>query len=401
MLGQGGMGVVYKARQISLNREVALKMIRNSELASEDQIRRFQNEAEIVALFDHPAIVPIYEVGIHGDQRYFSMKLIDGAGLDKRIKSSPLDPRVAAELVTEVAEAIHHAHQRGLLHRDLKPANILVDAEGRPHVTDFGLAKRMEQDSGLTMSGEIMGTPAYMAPEQALGRNSEVTTASDVYGLGGILYAAITGRDPFQGDSLIETLHKVRASAPDKPTTINKKIPRDLEVICLKCLEKDQKRRYASAQEVADDLHRWLSGEPIVARPVNAAARSWMWCKRRPALAALGGALALAIIAGVIGVAWQWRAAVFQRNEAVAARDAAQKNAQLASTQATLALSTIQDLIADVKNNLSVPNVYELKMALLHNAQAHIESVAAVYDKSNSSKGGDSACDRPAVGRDL
>jgi tetratricopeptide (TPR) repeat protein/tRNA A-37 threonylcarbamoyl transferase component Bud32 len=386
VLGQGGMGVVYKAKQISLNREVALKMIRNSELASEDQIRRFQNEAEIVALFDHPAIVPIYEVGIHGDQRYFSMKLIDGAGLDKRIKSSPLDPRVAAELVAEVAEAIHHAHQRGLLHRDLKPANILVDAEGRPHVTDFGLAKRMEEKSGLTMSGEIMGTPAYMAPEQAMGRNSEITTASDVYGLGGILYAAITGREPFQGNTLLETLHKVRASAPDKPTRIDKKIPRDLEVICLKCLEKDPKRRYASAQEVADDLHRWLNGEPIVARPVNAAARSWMWCKRRPALAALGGALALAIIAGVIGVAWQWRAAVFQRNEAVAARDAAQKNAQLASTQATLALSTIQDLIADVKNNLSVPNVYELKMALLHNAQAHIESVAAVYDKSNNSK---------------
>jgi tetratricopeptide (TPR) repeat protein/tRNA A-37 threonylcarbamoyl transferase component Bud32 len=384
VLGQGGMGVVYKARQISLNRDVALKMIRNSELASEDQIRRFQNEAEAVALFDHPGIVPIYEVGLHGDQRYFSMKLIEGAGLDKRLKSSPLKPRVAAELVAEVAEAIHHAHQRGLLHRDLKPANILLDAEGHPHVTDFGLSKRMEQESGLTMSGEIMGTPAYMAPEQAMGRNSHVTTASDVYGLGGILYAAITGREPFQGDSLLETLHKVRAAAPDRPTTINKKVPRDLEVICLKCLEKDQKRRYASAQEVADDLHRWLNGEPIVARRVNAVARSWMWCKRRPALATLAGALAAAIIGGVIGIAWQWHQAVFQRNEAVVARDAAQKNAQLASTQATLALSTIQDLVTEVQTKLSLPDLYDVKMELLKTAQTRMEGVAAVYEKSLS-----------------
>lgn len=386
VLGQGGMGVVYKARQLSLNREVALKMIRNSELASEDQIRRFQNEAEAVALFDHPGIVPIYEVGLHGDQRYFSMKLIDGEGLDKRLKSGPLKPRVAAELVAEVAEAIHHAHQRGLLHRDLKPANILIDAEGHPHVTDFGLAKRMEQESGLTMSGEIMGTPSYMAPEQALGQNSQITTASDVYGLGGLLYAATTGRDPFHGDSLIETLHKVRVDAPDAPSSINKKVPRDLEVICLKCLEKDPNRRYGSAQEVADDLHRWLNGEPIVARPVNAVARSWMWCKRRPALAALGGALAAAIIAGVIGIAWQWHQAVFQRNAAVVARDDAQKNAQLASTQATLALSTIQDLITEVQSKLTLPDLYEVKMALLKNAQSHIEAVAGVYDKSNSSK---------------
>ena len=386
VLGQGGMGVVYKARQISLNRNVALKMIRNSEFASEDQIRRFQNEAEAVALFDHPAIVPIYEVGLHGDQRYFSMKLIEGEGLDKRLKSAPLKPRIAAQFVAEVAEAIHHAHQRGLLHRDLKPANILIDAEGHPHVTDFGLSKRTGQESGLTMSGEIMGTPSYMAPEQALGRNSHVTTASDVYGLGGILYAAITGRDPFRGDSILETLHQVRVAAPDRPSSINKKLPRDLEVICLKCLEKDQSRRYASAQEVADDLHRWLNGEPIVARPVNAVARSWMWCKRRPTLAALAGALAVAILGGIIGIVWQWRAAVFQRNEAVVARDAAQKNAQLASTQATLALYTIQDLITDVQSKLSLPNLYDLKMALLKTAQTRMESVAAVYDKSNSNK---------------
>jgi tetratricopeptide (TPR) repeat protein/tRNA A-37 threonylcarbamoyl transferase component Bud32 len=405
VLGQGGMGVVYKARQISLNRDVAVKMIRNAEFASEDQVRRFQNEAESVALFDHPGIVPIYEVGNHEDQRYFSMKLIEGEGLDKRLKASPLKPRVAAKLVAEVAEAIHHAHQRGLLHRDLKPANILIDVEGHPHVTDFGLSKRIENTSGLTVSGAIMGTPAYMAPEQALGRNSQVTTASDVYGLGGILYAALTGRDPFDGDSVLETLEKVRQAAPETPSSINKQLPHDLEVICLKCLEKDPKRRYPSAQALADDLHRWLNGEPIVARPVSALVRAWMWSKRKPALAGLSAALAVALVGGVIGIAWQWREAIFQRNAAVVARDAAvrqeaaarkaeaearaargaaEKNAVLASRQATLALNTIQDLIGQVQTNLSGPGLFEVRTALLNNAINRIEGVAAVYDKSTS-----------------
>ncbi len=384
VLGQGGMGVVYKARQISLNRDVAVKMIRNSELATDDQIRRFQNEAEAVALFDHPGIVPIYEVGFHEDQRYFSMKLIAGEGLDKRLKASSLKPRVAAKLVAEVAEAIHHAHQRGLLHRDIKPANILIDAEGHPHITDFGLAKRIETDSGLTVSGAIMGTPAYMAPEQALGHSSQVTTASDVYGLGGILYAAITGRAPFEGNSVLETLEKVRQTLPEPPTNLHEELPRDLEVICLKCLEKDPKRRYASAKDLADDLHRWLNGEPILARPVSAWVRGWMWCKRRPSLAALSAALAATLIGGVIGIAWQWREAVFQRNAAVAARDTAEKNALLAARQATLALNTIQDMVAEVQTNLVGQGFSEVKMALLKAAQARIEGVAAVYDKSTS-----------------
>jgi serine/threonine-protein kinase len=405
VLGQGGMGVVYRARQISLNRDVAVKMIRNAEFASEEQIRRFQNEAESVALFDHPGIVPIYEVGSHEDQRYFSMKLIEGEALDKRVKASALKPEVAAKMVAEVAEAIHHAHQRGLLHRDLKPANILIDAEGHPHVTDFGLSKRIESASGLTVSGAIMGTPAYMAPEQALGSNTQVTTASDVYGLGGILYAALTGRDPFGGDSVLETLEKVRQALPETPSSINRQLPRDLEVICLKCLEKDPRRRYASAQELSDDLHRWLNGEPIVARPVGAADRAWMWCKRKPALASLSGALAVALVGGVIGITWQWREAIFQRNAAVVARDAAihqeaaarkaeadahtarglaEENALLASRQATLALNTIQDLIVQTQTNLSGSGLFEIKTALLNTALARIDGVAAVYDKSTS-----------------
>ena len=270
VLGEGGMGIVYKARQLSLNRPVALKMIKAARFASADEVRRFQNESEAVARLDHPNIVPIFEVGQYEDQHYFSMKLIAGESLDKRPKDYFADPRRAAELVAMTAGAIHHAHQRGILHRDLKPANILIDSEGRPHVTDFGLAKRVEGDSELTRSGAILGTPAYMAPEQASGKRGAVTTSTDVYGLGAILYALLTGRAPFGGDSVIDTLEQVRerrAGAADESST--RGVPRDLEVICLKCLEKDPRRRYASADALAEDLKRWLAGEPIAARPVG------------------------------------------------------------------------------------------------------------------------------------
>ena len=314
VLGQGGMGVVYKARQLTLNRLVALKMIRNAEFANEDQVRRFQGEAEAVATLDHPGIVPIFEVGTFEDQRYFSMKLIEGQGLDRKLEELAKDPRAAARVVAEVADAVNHAHQRGILHRDLKPANILVDGEGHAHVTDFGLAKRIQEDAGLTVSGAIMGTPSYMAPEQAAGQSSLVTTASDVYGLGAILYAALTGRAPFAGDSVMNTLDQVRNSPPQPPTRLNAELPRNLEVICLKCLEKDPRHRYASAQALSDDLKRWLRGEPIAARPVGPAVRLRMWARRKPALAGLSAALIVASIAGVVGIAWQWREAVSQRN---------------------------------------------------------------------------------------
>ena len=229
--------------------------------------------------------MPIYEVGTYEDQRYFSMKLVEGQGLDKKLNELAKDPRTAARVVAEVADAVNHAHQRGILHRDLKPANILVDAQGHAHVTDFGLAKRIEDDAGLTVSGAIMGTPSYMAPEQAAGQSSLVTTASDVYGLGAILYAALTGRAPFASDSVMNTLDQVRNSPPQPPTRLNPNLPRDLEVICLKCLEKDPRHRYASAQALSDDLNRWLRGEPISARPVGPVVRLRMWAKRKPALA--------------------------------------------------------------------------------------------------------------------
>jgi len=299
-LGRGGMGVVYKARQISLNRPVALKMIRSAALASDDDLRRFQNEAEVVASLDHPNIVPILEVGDHDGQRYFSMKLIGGTSVDKKLADYITVPREAAKLLQKAALAVHHAHQRGILHRDLKPSNIVLDERGEPFVTDFGLAKRADGDNELTHSGLILGTPAYMAPEQASGRRGAVTTASDVYGLGAVLYALLTGRAPFGGASIAETLEQVRESTPARPSSINPRTPRDLEVICLTCLEKDPARRYASMQALADDLARYLAGEPIASRPVGNLTRFWMWCRRNPSLAGSLGAAAAALVAVVI-----------------------------------------------------------------------------------------------------
>ena len=299
-LGRGGMGVVFKARQISLNRPVALKMLKADVLATDDELRRFQNEAEAVARLDHPHIVPIFEVGEHHRRRYFTMKLIGGSSLDRKLADYAADPRAAARLVATAAAAVHHAHQRGLLHRDLKPANILLDDRDEPHVSDFGLAKRVDGDSELTAPGAILGTPSYMSPEQASGRLGAVTTASDVYGLGAILYALLTGRAPFRGDSLAETLEQVRERPPESPSRSNPLVPRDLEVICLKCLEKDPARRYASAQALAEDLGRFVAGEPIAARPTGPFERGWLWCRRNPMVATLTATVAASLVAGTL-----------------------------------------------------------------------------------------------------
>ncbi len=301
-LGRGGMGVVYKARQVSLNRPVALKMIKAGVLADDAELRRFQNEAEAVALLDHAGIVPVYEVGEHDGQKYFSMKLVEGGNLAEQLSKFKADPRAAATLLAETAEAVHHAHTRGILHRDLKPANILVDPEGHPHVTDFGLAKRVEADVEMTASGAILGTPAYMSPEQAAGQRGTITTATDVYGLGAILYALLTARAPFGGDSLVDTLQAVKERPPESPRVLNPNAPRDLETICLKCLAKDPRRRYASAHALADDLRSWLDSRPIAARRVGPAERAWLWCKRKPVVAALAASVVLAVVGGTAGI---------------------------------------------------------------------------------------------------
>ena len=288
-LGEGGMGIVFEARQRSLDRIVALKMIRAGRFAGEDDLRRFRNEAEAVAKLDHPHIVPVYEVGEHEGHNYFSMKRIDGTSLAANLSGYRDRPREAARLVATVARAVHHAHQRGVLHRDLKPSNVLLDARGEPHLTDFGLAKRLQGNGAAeaTHTGAILGTPAYMAPEQAGGGRGEVTTATDVYGLGALLYALLTGQAPFRGESLAETLLQVREGSPDPIRKSNPKVPRDLETICMRCLEREPRRRYASADAVADELERWLKGEPITARPVGTLERGWMWCRRNPLVAGL------------------------------------------------------------------------------------------------------------------
>jgi WD40 repeat protein/tRNA A-37 threonylcarbamoyl transferase component Bud32 len=312
-VAEGGMGVVYKARQISLNRVVAVKMIRAGQLASGAEVERFQREAEAVAQLDHPNIVPLYEVGAQAGQHFFTMKWMEGGCLAQTVVSgqwsvvSKEGQRRAAQLLETVARAVHYAHQRGILHRDLKPANILLDGHGAPHVTDFGLAKRIDGDRNLTQSGAIVGTPSYMSPEQAAGETRRLTTATDTYALGAILYELLTGRPPFVAGSPLDLLILVRTQEPTPPSRLQPKLPRDLETICLKCLEKEPAKRYATAAALADDLHRYVTGEPILARAAGWWERGCKWAKRRPAVAALL-LLVLAVTAlGIGGVVREWR----------------------------------------------------------------------------------------------
>jgi eukaryotic-like serine/threonine-protein kinase len=351
-LGRGGMGVVFKAHQIALNRAVALKMIRSGVFASEAELLRFQNEAEAVARLDHSHIVPIYEIGRHEGRDFFSMKLITGKSLHKQLAEFTADFRNAARITTTVARAVHHAHQRGILHRDLKPANILLDEYGEPHVTDFGLAKQIDGNGELTESGAPMGTPSYMAPEQASGVKGAVSTATDVYGLGTILYALLAGRAPFGGTTLLETLDKVRNKLPELPSRLNNRVPRDLEIICLKCLEKEPSHRYPSALALAEDLDYWLAGKPILARPVGSLTRASMWCRRNKALASLAALLMLALVGGLAGVTWKWREADQERakveavNELLTRRLLAQASLELDPLAKNLTVRELLDRAA-------------------------------------------------------
>lgn len=297
-IARGGMGVVYRARQVKLNRVVAVKMILQGQLASPADIQRFYSEAEAAARLEHSGIVPIYEVGEVDSQHYFSMGYVDGESLSDRVRQGPLPPREAAELVRDVADAIEYAHQNGVVHRDLKPGNILLTTEGQPKVTDFGLAKTIEQDSGLTASGQILGTPGYMPPEQASGQVHEVGPLADVYSLGAVLYCLLTGRPPFQSARVMETLKQVVETPPVSPRLLNPAVDRDLETVCLKCLEKEQSHRYPSAAELRDELQRYLSGEPIRSRPIGPFTRAWRWCRRKPLAAALVASIVV-LTAGV------------------------------------------------------------------------------------------------------
>ena len=284
-IGRGGQGVVFRARQKSLNRTVALKIIGLGQWATKAHLKRFRLEAEAAARLEHPGIVPIHEVGERDGSCYFSMKFVEGGQLDEVARREPMPIRRAVELIAKVARTVHYAHEHGILHRDIKPGNILLDAKGEPHLTDFGLARLVESESSVTHTLDVLGTPSYMAPEQAVGNNAAVSSATDVYGLGAVLYQLLTGQPPFAGGTTYETIKLLLDTEPRQPRLLNPKIDRDLSTICLKCLEKDPKRRYSSALALAEDLERWLKHEPIRARRTGVFTRGKKWVRRNPTIA--------------------------------------------------------------------------------------------------------------------
>ena len=300
-IGRGGQGVVYRAHQKSLNRTVALKVIGLGPWATETHLKRFRREAEAAASLEHPGIVPIHEVGERDGQCYFSMKFIEGGQLDEVVRRTPVSFRQAAELIAKVARTVHYAHEHGILHRDIKPGNILLDAKGEPHLTDFGLARLLDTQSSVTRTIDVLGTPSYMAPEQAAGETTKLSKATDVYGLGAVLYQLLTGQPPFAGGTTYETIRLLRDTEPRPPRSLKPKIDRELSTICLKCLEKDPQRRYSSAQALAEDLEHWLKHEPIAARRTGLLTRGRKWVRRNPGIAVMAAMLfALAVPLGVI-----------------------------------------------------------------------------------------------------
>src|SRR5881275_1403711 len=303
-VGRGGQGVVFRARQKSLNRTVALKVIILGQWARKAHVKRFRLEAEAAAHLEHPGIVPIHEVGERDGSCYFSMKFIEGGQLDEVARREPIPIRRAVELMANVARTVHYAHEHGILHRDIKPGNILLDAKGEPHLTDFGLARLVESESSVTHTLDVLGTPSYMAPEQAVGNNAAISNATDVYGLGAVLYQVITGQPPFAGGTTYETIKLLLDTEPRQPRLLNPKIDRDLSTICLKSLEKDPKRRYPSALALAEDLERWLKHEPIQARHAGVFTRGRKWVQRNPTSALLAATL----VAFAAAVGWNiWK----------------------------------------------------------------------------------------------
>jgi TolB-like protein/predicted Ser/Thr protein kinase/Flp pilus assembly protein TadD len=308
-VGRGGQGVVFRARQKSLNRIVALKVIGLGQWATKAHLKRFRLEAEAAASLDHPHIVPIYEVGERDGQCYFSMKFVEGGQLDEVVKQTPISIRQAVEVIAKVARTVHYAHEHGILHRDIKPGNILVDGNGEPLLTDFGLARLVETESTVTRTLEVLGTPSYMAPEQAAGNNTKLTRATDVYGLGAVLYQLLTGHPPFAGGTTYETIKLLLETEPRQPRLWSAKVDRDLSTICLKCLEKDPPRRYSSALALAEDLEHWLRHEPIKARRTGVIGRGKKWLQRNPTAAGIA-VLSLALV-GAFGVI-VWKSGLFR-----------------------------------------------------------------------------------------
>jgi WD40 repeat protein len=354
-VARGGMGIVYRARQTKINRVVAVKVMAAGQFAAPDFVKRFRTEAEAAASLDHPNIVPIYEVGECEGQPFFSMKFVESGSLAARIatREFQISNRAAAALLAKLARAVHFAHQRGILHRDIKPGNVLLDAQGEPHLTDFGLAKLVEKDSTLTRTMAMLGTPSYMSPEQARGEAKQLTTAADVYGLGAVFYELLTGQPPFAGGTTMETVRQVLEKEPRRPSVLKPGIDKDLETICLKCLEKDPARRYASAEALGADLERWERHEPVVARPPSAAYKlQKSWSRNKLAYSA-GIAVVLALVVGLSLASAGWHQARKERDEALAARagEAAQRrvaeSARTAAEQAETAAAQQRDLAQD------------------------------------------------------
>lgn len=339
-IGRGGTSVVYRARQRRLNRIVALKTLHGSALTSRDAFERLQTEAQAVARLDHPHIVPLYEVGRHSGTHFLTLRYFEQGSLAQALKQRRFTPTEAARFLATAARAVHHAHSRGVLHRDLKPSNFLLDEHGAPHVADFGLAKLADSDSSLTLSTSVLGTPAYMAPEQAAGNAKDAGTPADIYALGAILFELLTGRPPFLGRSALEVIRQVADAEPPRPTALVPGLDRDLEAVCLRCLEKDPSRRYASAAALAEDLERWLRHEPLSIRPLSAGERALKWVRRRPLIASLAAACTLAVILGVTGVFWQYGRAIQAAELARSNELDAQRNAYLA--EMTVADQAIQ-----------------------------------------------------------
>jgi hypothetical protein len=382
-IGRGGMGVVYKARQRSLNRLVALKMIGIARTASPSDVRRFHGEAEAAANLDHPNIVSIHEVGEYQGQPYYSMKLVESGSLADGAPADSADQqRRAADLLAMVARAVHYAHQRGILHRDLKPANILIecrtgDDEPTPYVADFGLAKWLEHDARLTHTGTIIGTPPYMAPEQAAGRR-DLTAAVDIYSLGAILYERLTGRPPFQGGTPLETLRLVVEQEPLRPRVLEPRVDRDLETVCLKCLEKEPGRRYGSALELAEDLERWRHGEPIRARRSGRVKRTWRWCRRHRWAPGLTVALVAVIVVLILLAAVRIQRA---RRQALVAQEEYLRAKQQADTDRRTARQALDSLTSNITEEwLRQPSDPAIRKPLLQEVLRLYEEQAQAKD---------------------
>jgi eukaryotic-like serine/threonine-protein kinase len=364
-VARGGMGVVYRARQVSLNRVVAVKMILAGGHAGGADLERFFSEAKAVAQLQHANLVQLYETGVYDGLPYLTLEYVPGGSLADKLKGTPLPPREAARLVEQAARGVQHAHEKGIVHRDLKPANVLLGADGTAKVTDFGLARRVDGSEQLTATGAVLGTPPYMAPEQASGESNKVGPAADVYGLGAVLYECLTGRPPFQAPTPLETLMQVMKVEPVSPSQLQPQVPRDLETICLKCLQKEPGKRYASAAGLAEDLRRYQAGEPIVARPVGRVERMRKWCRRNPTVASSLGVLLL----GAAVSTWLAIEARYQTQQALTAQSLAEQRREEVARQLERASSHL--FTAQL---MRVASVYErdpaLALELLHNYDA-------------------------------